>query len=153
VNTVPLAQHVGVLDVPWVDNPRFPGARQRLLQADVEAGISVMAGVLPAGLEVGTHRHLGAVHMFTLSGTWGYREHDDLNVAGSYLYEPPGSIHTLYVPVESGDAETLTVIYGRTEYLGPDGDVIAVSDAASNLREYLEACEAAGLPRPTAIIR
>ena len=44
MTTLPLAQHVGVRDVPWVDNPRFPGARQRLLQADVEAGISVMAG-------------------------------------------------------------------------------------------------------------
>jgi 2,4'-dihydroxyacetophenone dioxygenase len=154
LDVLPAARHVALADVPWVANPAYPGTWMRLMQADLDAGISVMAGRLPAGLEVGTHRHIGAVHMFTLSGAWGYREHDYINRAGSYLYEPPGSVHTLFVPADNAElTETLTVIYGQTEYLGPDGAVIAVTNAAANLAGYFEACEAAGVPRPAGIIR
>ena len=76
-------------------------------------------GACTPASKVGTHRHLGAVHMFTLSGSWVYLEHDFVNRAGSYLYEPPGSVHTLYVPADNTEVtETLTVVYGRTEYIG-----------------------------------
>jgi hypothetical protein len=151
---IPVAAHVGEDEVPWVPNLAYPGTWMRLLQADVHAGVYAMAGRLPAGLAVGTHRHTGAVHMFTLSGAWGYREHDYVNRAGSYLYEPPGSIHTLYVPDDNTElTETLTVVYGTTEYLDDHGEVVAVSDAATNLEAYYGSCEAAGVPRPAAILR
>lgn len=150
---IPEAVHVGVEDVPWVENLAYPGTMMRLLRADLAEGTYVMAGRLPAGLEVGTHRHIGAVHMFTLSGAWGYREHGFVNRAGSYLYEPPGSTHTLFVPADNAEVtETLTIVHGITEYLDADGNVVAVSDAAANLRAYYESCEAAGLPRPTGVL-
>jgi hypothetical protein len=44
-------------------------------------------------------------------------------------------------------------VYGRTEYLDADGAVVAVTDTASNLAAFYESCEAAGVPRPTAILR
>jgi len=147
-----IARHVGVQDVPWIANPGFPGAEHRLLQADLERGIVVMAGRLPGGLQVGTHRHKGAVHMFTLAGAWRYLEHEFVNRAGSYLYEPPGSVHTLSVLPQEEITETLSVVYGETEYLDDDGQVIAVTNAASNLRNYYEGCEQAGVARPNGIL-
>lgn len=147
-----VALHVGVDEVPWVPNHLFPGAELRLLQADVDRGVYVMAGRLPGGLEVGTHRHTGAVHMFTLSGAWKYREHEYVNRAGSYLYEPAGSVHTLQVLPGEGITETLSIVYGETEYLGEQGAVESVSNAATNLANYYEACERAGVARPTAIL-
>jgi 2,4'-dihydroxyacetophenone dioxygenase len=150
----PSARHVGVDEVPWVPNTAVPGAEFRLLQADVAIGLYVMHGRMPPGLAVGTHHHTGAVHMFTFSGGWAYREHEYVNRAGSYLFEPPGSVHTLYVPDEITEVtETLSIIYGDTEYLDADGAVIGVSNAATNLEHYLQACQAAGVPAPTAIIR
>ncbi|HZP28593.1 MAG TPA: 2,4'-dihydroxyacetophenone dioxygenase family protein, partial [Acidimicrobiia bacterium] len=98
---IPVAMHVGADEVPWVPNPAYPGTSFRLLQADVDAGVYAMAGRMGAGLAVGTHRHTGAVHMFTLSGAWRYLEHEYVNRAGSYLYEPPGSVHTLQVPSDN----------------------------------------------------
>ena len=151
---LPVAQHVGEDQVPWVPNIAYPGTWMRLLQADVRAGVYAMAGRLGAGLAVGTHLHTGAVHMFTLSGAWRYLEHEYVNRAGSYLYEPPGSVHTLVVPEDNIElTETLTVVYGTTKYLDADGSVVAVSDAASMLRSYFECCEAAGMPRSSAILR
>ena len=150
---IPVAMHVGADEVPWVPNVAYPGTWFRLLQADVNAGVYAMAGRMPAGLAVGTHRHIGAVHMYTFSGAWRYLEHEYVNRAGSYLYEPPGSVHTLQVLADvPGPTETLSIIYGTTEYLGPDGTVVAVSDAASTLRGYYESCEAAGVPRPASIL-
>jgi hypothetical protein len=145
--------HVGADEVPWVPNLAYPGTWFRLLQADVDAELYVMAGKMAAGLAVGTHRHTGAVHMFTFSGAWRYLEHEYVNRAGSYLYEPPGSVHTLEVPAGNSElTETLTIVYGTTEYLGPDGSVVAVSDAASTLRGFYESCEAAGVPRPAGVL-
>ena len=70
-----------------------------------------------------------------------------VNRAGSYLYEPPGSVHTLYVPADNLETtETLTVVYGQTEYLGPNGEIVAITNSASNLAAYFEACEASGVP-------
>ena len=148
-----IARHVGEDEVPWVPNLDYPGAEFRLLQADTEGGLYVMAGRLPGDLEIGTHRHTGAVHMFTLSGSWLYREHDFVNRAGSYLYEPPGSIHTFYVLPNDEVTETLSVVYGETEYLDAEGAVTHVSNAGSNLRTYYEACEKVGVPRPSGILR
>jgi hypothetical protein len=151
---IPQAMHVGTVDVPWVPNIAYPGTSFRLLQADLDAGLYTMHGRMGAGLAVGTHRHHGAVHMFTLSGSWRYLEHGFLNTAGSYLYEPPGSVHTLQVPATNTElTETFSVIYGTTEYLDAAGNVISVSDAAAALRGYLESCEAAGVARPDGIIR
>ncbi|NRA98158.1 MAG: 2,4'-dihydroxyacetophenone dioxygenase family protein [Planctomycetes bacterium] len=147
-----IARHVGVDQVPWVPNPRFPGAELRLLQADTRQGITVMAGRLAGDMEVGTHRHTGAVHMFTLAGAWKYHEHEFVNRAGSYLYEPPGSVHTLYVLPNDERTETLSVVYGKTEYLDADGVVTHVSSAETNLQAYYEACELAGVPRPGGIL-
>ncbi len=147
-----IARHAGAEDVPWIPNPAYPGVELRLLQADVKVGLYVMAGRLPGDLEVGTHRHTGAVHMFTLSGAWKYHEHDFVNRAGSYLYEPPDSIHTFYVLPGDEITETLSVIYGTTEYLDEKGEIIEVSNAETTLRAYYEGCEQAGVPRPSGIL-
>jgi hypothetical protein len=150
---IPVAMHVAEDEVPWVPNVAYPGTWMRLLQADVDGGVYAMAGRMPAGLLVGTHRHTGAVHMFTLSGAWRYLEHPYINRAGSYLYEPPGSVHTLSVPDDNVVlTETLTVLYGTTEYLDGDGRVIAVTDAGTALQTYYDSCDAAGVPRPNAIL-
>jgi 2,4'-dihydroxyacetophenone dioxygenase len=44
------------------------------------------------------HRHPGPVHGHVLKGKWKYLEHDWVAEAGSYVFEPPGEIHTLVVP-------------------------------------------------------
>ena len=75
MSTIPSAMHVGLDEIPWVTNPRVH-AKMRLLQVDPAAGMSVSHGLMPAGLAVGTHRHRGPVQMWTMSGSWVYREHD-----------------------------------------------------------------------------
>jgi 2,4'-dihydroxyacetophenone dioxygenase len=145
----PTARHVAMDDVPWVQNPRVD-SRMRILQADLDDNFYVIHGIMPSGLDVPTHRHRGIVHGFTLSGAWTYREYDFVNRAGSYLFEPADSVHTLHVL--EGPSETLFVIYGDTEYLDADGVITSVSNARVMLDSYYEACERAGIPRPNGIL-
>lgn len=151
MTTIPSAVHVGLDEIPWVENPRVQ-ARMRLLQVDRQAGMSVSHGLMPAGLAVGRHRHRGPVQMWTMSGSWVYREHDYVNRAGSYLYEPIDSVHTLYVPEDNdGWTEVLSIVYGDVEYLDDAGEVVAVSGWERTMQDYFEGLEAAGLPRPNII--
>ena len=47
-----------------------------------------------AGL-VNRHYHPHQVFALTISGKWGYLEHDWTATAGDFVYETPGEGHTL----------------------------------------------------------
>lgn len=44
---------------------------------------------------VNRHYHPQQVFGFTISGKWGYLEHDWVATAGDFVYEAPGEAHTL----------------------------------------------------------
>ena len=58
------------------------------------------------------HRHPQAVHGFVLKGRWRYLEHDWEATEGSYVFEPPGEVHTLTVPADCPEMITLFNISG-----------------------------------------
>ena len=43
---------------------------------------------------ISRHAHPSPVHGYVLSGRWRYAERDWIAEAGSYVFEPPGDIHT-----------------------------------------------------------
>jgi 2,4'-dihydroxyacetophenone dioxygenase len=145
---VPLAFHVGTDDLPYaVDFGGIAGVNLKVLLADVEGGVFVVRIRFAPGIELATHKHTGAVHAYTFSGEWSYLEYPDSppSTAGSYLYEPPGSIHTLKVADHNeGDTDALFIIYGAMLIQDPDGNVVAVLDAASHRRDYVDALRAQG---------
>ena len=80
----------------WV--PQTASVSFRPLCFCVSAGYYVnLLRVRGAGL-LSRHRHPGPVHGHVLKGSWKYLEHNWTATAGSYIYEPPGEIHTLVVP-------------------------------------------------------
>ena len=44
---------------------------------------------------VNRHYHPQQVFAYTISGKWGYLEHDWVATAGDFVYEAPGEAHTL----------------------------------------------------------
>ncbi|WP_028934178.1 2,4'-dihydroxyacetophenone dioxygenase family protein [Pseudonocardia spinosispora] len=63
------------------------------------------------GSGVPLHYHTGPAEVYTLQGRWMYREHPTQpQTAGSYLYEPGGSVHTLYAPADNTED---TIIFVR----------------------------------------
>jgi hypothetical protein len=87
---------------------------------------------------------------YTVSGAWKYKEYDYVNRAGSFLYEPAGSVHTLEC-IED-DTQVWFHMYGANLNLDADGNVESVFDGAGALAAYYALCEAEGLPRPNVLV-
>ena len=150
VTEIPRALHLGEEDAPFVDLGN--GVELQVLKIDVEAGLWVIRNRFQPGLVVERHKHTGCVHAFTLSGSWKYLEYPEVNRAGSYLFEPAGSIHTLIVPEDNTEVtDVWFAIQGANLNLDENDEIQMVIDAALIRDVYLGACEAAGLPRPPVI--
>ena len=139
---IPASFHAESDDLPWAEEwAGDPGIKLKLLMADIEGARFAVRMQFVPGLQVFEHKHTGEVHAFTMAGEWYYLEYPDspTNRAGSYLFEPPGSTHTLKV---SDDAEGLTdvlfIIYGAMLHIDPGGTIVGVTDAESVIREYSE---------------
>lgn len=122
----------------------------QLLHVDIDAGKYVLRVRFAPGTTVQTHKHTGEIFAITGSGSWYYLEYpDDINVKGSYLYEPAGSIHTLHVPdtnVEKTDV--WFIMNGANLNLDNAGEVESVTDAGSMLEAYVALCQEQGYGTP-----
>ena len=63
---------------------------------------------LPPGTKLNPHYHVGIVHGYTIQGQWGYLEHEWRATAGTYIYEPPGELHTL---VSDGEEDMIAFFH------------------------------------------
>jgi 2,4'-dihydroxyacetophenone dioxygenase len=141
---IPRALHRATSDNPFVD--LGDGSTLQLMQVDVEAGLWVIRTKFNAGYRVQTHKHTGEVFAFTMSGSWKYEEYPEINTAGSYLYEPAGSIHTLIVPETNTEVtDVWFAIYGANLNLDEAGNITSIIDAGSILQAYLLLADAQGL--------
>jgi 2,4'-dihydroxyacetophenone dioxygenase len=129
------------------------GSTLQLLQVDIDQGLWVIRTRFSPGMTVDTHKHTGSVLAFTLSGSWKYLEYpNDVNRAGSYLFEPAGSVHTLHVPADNlEETDVFFAIHGANLNLDADGNVTTVIDAGGIRDFYFAMCEADGHGRPPVI--
>ncbi|MGI8711399.1 MAG: 2,4'-dihydroxyacetophenone dioxygenase family protein [Acidimicrobiales bacterium] len=136
----PATVHRGEGDLPFVD--LGDGNHLQLLQVDLATGIWIVRNRFRPGTVVQTHKHTGHVYAFTQTGCWYYRETpDQVNTAGSYLYEPAGSTHTLTVPeANEGETDVWFTIYGANLNLDEEGNVELVIDAHAILPFYQAMC-------------
>ena len=145
------AIHRGESDLPFVDFG--DGVSLQLLQVDLDQGLWVVRTRFAPGVVIATHRHTGPVFAVTLAGSWKYREYPEVNTAGSYLFEPAGSVHTLTVPADQeGVTDVWFAIYGANLNLDANGNVEAVIDAELVHQFYLAACKGMGIEDPPVIL-
>ena len=148
---IPTAIHRGDDELPWVDIG--DGSLLKVLQIKEREGLWVIRNRFNPGYRVQTHKHTGPVYAFTSSGAWRYEESDFVNRAGSFLYEPAGSVHTLTVPADNTEpTDVFFAIWGANLNLDAQGNVESVYDAGFILQSYYLLCEAQGLPKPDVIV-
>ena len=147
---LPAALHRAHDELPFVTF--FDGLDFQLLQASVEQGLWVVRTHFKPGTTIATHRHTGEVFAVTFSGSWRYLEYPEVNTAGSYLFEPAGSQHTLHVPASNtGITDVWFAIRGANLNLDEQGNVASVWDATFMIETYLDLCAKAGHGRPAVI--
>lgn len=146
------AVHLGEDDIPWVATDG--SVEIKLVQVDIELGLWIVRNRFAPGAVVQKHRHTGQVFGYTLTGAWKYAEYPDVNRAGSFLFEPAGSEHTLTVLDDNTEpTDVWFQIYGANLNLDDDGNVESVTDAAGIYAAYMALCEAQGLGRPDVLKR
>ncbi|CAB4601686.1 unannotated protein [freshwater metagenome] len=146
-HNAPEAVHIGDSDLPFVEIGG--GNKMRVLQVKEKEGLWIVENIFMAGFDVQKHRHSGPVWGYTTSGAWKYKEYDYVNRAGSFLYEPAGSIHTLECIEDN--TRVWFHMYGVNLNLDDDGNVESVTDGAGSLQAYLALCEMQGFGIPQVI--
>lgn len=91
------------------------------------------------------HHHTGPVHAFPQKGRWYYLEHEWVAEAGGYAFEPPGEIHTLFVPTDVEEMITLFHATGGYIYLDSEGKAIGYEDVFTKIEKCREHYEKVGL--------
>ena len=147
VDSAPTAVHIGDDEMPFVDIGN--GNKMKVLQVKEREGLWIVENIFQSGFAVQTHRHTGPVWGYTTAGAWKYKEYDYVNRAGSFLYEPAGSVHTLTC-VEN-DTRVWFQMYGANLNLDDDGNVTSVVDAGLIAEFYVALCEQEGHGRPDVI--
>ena len=145
---LPESVHIGAGDLPFVEIG--DGSQLKVLQVKQGEGLWIIENVFQAGYEVQTHRHTGPVFGYTTSGAWKYKEYDYVNRAGSFLYEPAGSVHTLQC-IED-DTRVWFQMYGANINLDEKGEITSVVDGNVTLQFYLAACKELGFGEPNVLI-
>jgi 2,4'-dihydroxyacetophenone dioxygenase len=124
--------------IPWV--PQADGIWFKPLRVCLERGTwTNLLRVTKQGT-VSLHRHLDAVEAWVIKGEWRYLERDWVARPGTYVFEPPGDVHTL---VNAGEEEMVTLfsIHGPIEYVGPNGETVFTETAGTKLSKYIEFCK------------
>ena len=84
------------------------------------------------------HYHPQQVFAYTISGKWGYLEHDWIATAGDFVYEAPGEAHTL-VAYESraSRCSCTSTSPGPLIWLDENGEPVGHFDVF----DYIELCQ------------
>jgi 2,4'-dihydroxyacetophenone dioxygenase len=135
-------QAIHAEEIPWV--PQGERVWFKPLRFDLATGRWVNILKITGGGRVNRHRHSGGqVLGFCLQGSWRYLEREWVARPGTFVYEPPGDIHTLVV--EEGEMQTLFLLEGVVQYLDDEDNVISQDDVFTKLERYLKYCRDTGV--------
>ena len=91
------------------------------------------------------HIHPSWVTGYVIKGAWRYLEHDWVASEGSFVYEPPGEIHTLVVDASAKGKEMITFfnIHGAMVYVDEQGRQTGYEDVFTKIemcRKHYASC-------------
>lgn len=94
------------------------------------------------------HIHPAIVVGFVIKGSWRYLEHDWIAKEGSFVFEPPGEIHTLVVDQDEQDEQEMITFFnisGAMVYLDDAGNQTSYEDVFSKIDMCRKHYETIGL--------
>ena len=139
---------VDIDQIPMFKDLGGPGIHIQPLRLDLEKGEWVILATLAPGCELPLHYHTGTAEVWTIQGRWEYKEYPGQpQTAGSYLYEPGGSVHTFYCP-EDNTEDTVVLLWMEGAQIGfnQDGTLDHINDATSiqHVTETVSAAQGTG---------
>lgn len=86
---------------------------------------------------VNRHYHPHQVFAYTVSGKWGYLEHDWVATAGDFVYESPGEAHTLVAYDHPDPMKVQFNVTGPLIWIDENGEPVGRFDVF----DYIELCK------------
>lgn len=135
-------------EIPYVELAE--GIEIKLLRVGAPTGTYTLMARFAPGVRLPTHKHFGEVHGYTIQGRWHYLEYDWEANSESFVYEPPGSTHTLEVFDDNEETTIIFFVIDKGMVLFDDkGEMFLIEDARSMYEMYSGALEARGMKVPT----
>ena len=136
---------IDVEALPWM--PFSPYSEEifiKVIKVDAIRGEWTTLLKTPPYTELPMHHHSGTVMVWTVTGSWRYKEHDWVAKAGSFVFETAASRHT---PITVGDEEviTLNIVQGDWNVMTPEGAVLAIENWKSMVDRYVNYCKSQGI--------
>lgn len=138
-------------DIPYVQ--WMEGLEAKLLRCSVPNNEYTLMVKFGPGVQLPRHKHMGPVHAITLQGRWRYLEYDWEATAGSYVFEPAMSDHTLKVN-DDNDEDTVVIftIRGGLVLLGENDELFWWEDVEGMMKLYQTGLDNLGLDWPDQIV-
>lgn len=136
---------IDVESLPWM--PFSPYSEEifiKVIKVDAIRGEWTTLLKTPPYTELPMHHHSGTVMVWTVTGSWRYKEHDWVATPGSFVFETAASRHT---PITVGDEEviTLNIVQGDWNVMTPEGAVLAIENWKSMVDRYVNFCKTQGI--------
>ena len=148
MHRAPTAVHIGANDLPFVN--LGGGNLLRVLQVFPSDNIWVTENIFQAGFESPMHMHTASVWGHTFSGSWKYLESEFVNRAGSFVFEPASSVHTLQIL--ENDTRVRWHIHGANLNLDEQGGIASIVFGKARLDTYWQLCEEQRHGRPAVLV-
>ena len=147
----PNSNNVTTEAIPW--GLVWEGIEIKMLRSGNGSGTYTLMTRLQPGVVLPKHRHFGDVHGYTISGRWGYQEYDWEASGGDYVYEPPNSTHTLYVPDDAAEPAVIVFVVDKgMVILGDNDEILSIEDAWTLTEIYRTALANHGIAFPDGIL-
>ena len=131
-------------ELPWV--PQGERVWFKPLRFDLTSGRWVNLIRMTGDGRVNRHRHTGGqVLGYCIRGSWRYLEREWVARPGTFVYEPPGDIHTLVLEDGNEEMVTLFILEGVVQYLDDEDNILYQDDVFSKMERYLRYCREQGI--------
>ncbi len=131
-------------EMPWV--PQGERVWFKPLRFDLTSGRWVNLIRMTGDGRVNRHRHTGGqVLGYCIQGSWRYLEREWVARPGTFIYEPPGDIHTLVLEDGNEEMITLFLLEGVVQYLDDEDNILYQDDVFSKMERYLRYCQEQGI--------
>jgi 2,4'-dihydroxyacetophenone dioxygenase len=136
---------INIDDLPWVPfDEGEPNCYFKPLRFDLSTGTWTYLFRIKSNQVLTRHRHTGgSVIGFNLQGIWRYEGRNWTAAPGTFIFEPPGDIHTLIT--EDEEVITLFILGGALQYFDEEYQVVGQDDIYTVWKKYTDYCHSNGI--------
>lgn len=135
---------VNIEELPWVPFTENHSCHFKPLRFDLNTGTWIYLFKIKSNQVLGRHRHTGgSVIGYNIQGKWRYEGRKWVATPGTFIFEPPGDIHTLIT--EGEEVVTLFILGGSLQYFDENNQIVGQDDIYTVLKKYRDFCMLHGI--------